>query len=56
MIVKNKNEKYNNLLKEKHILEYKLDGNINKNIDKIIQEKKKLEIKQDKLKEQIKKL
>ena len=56
MVEKNKNQEYYDLLKEKHIIEYKLDGNININIEKIIHEKKILEIKQDKLKEQIKTL
>ena len=53
--LKNKNEEHNNLLKEKHILEYKLNGGIKINFDIITHEKKMLETKQKELKEQMKK-
>jgi len=52
--LKNKNQEYLDLLKEKHIIEYKLDGNPEINLDKINQEKKILEIRQNNLEEQMK--
>lgn len=48
--LKNKNQEYYDLLKEKHIIEYKLDGSGNINMDKIYQNKIMLETKQNKLK------
>ena len=53
-MLENKNQKYYDLLKEKHIIEYKLDDNDMINLDKIISEKKMLEIKDINYNEQMK--
>jgi hypothetical protein len=52
--LKKKNDKNYNLLKEKHIIEYKLNDHVKINLDIITQEKKMLETKQDELVKQIK--
>ena len=52
--LKNINQEYNDLLKEKHIIEFKLTDSANININKIFQDNKILETKQNELYEQIK--
>ena len=52
--LKKNNQEYLEILKEKHILEYKLDGNSKININNINQEKNILIIKQNNLEEQLK--
>ena len=51
--IKNKNQEYYDMLKEKHIIEYKLNDDAIINIDEIINEKKTLEIKCIKYEEEI---
>lgn len=51
--LKNKNQSYYDLLKDKHIIEYKLNDNDMINIEKIMSEKKILEIKNIKFEEQM---
>lgn len=52
--LKNKNQECYDLLKEKHIMEYKLSDSVNINIEKINQDKITFETEQKKLQEQIK--
>lgn len=53
-ILENKNQEYYELLKEKHILEYKLNDNALIDLDKIINEKKTLETRHIELERQMK--